>query len=463
MGSDAKKCTWPPPRISERYDHILEGYQCEFNAYPGYDYCTAHIPAEEKERKSKLIAELYNFCSATHNYRAFTGIEIPRLTETERKEFNFGSAMKKGLSGMNYKLGIFKCDIDFTQANFGTSTTFRGAKFYENALFINAKFKTYPDFSDVCFNKKADFRDSSLGEGTKFSATIFNGFSDFRNVAGQDGKAPHITFSKTIFNAPALFQNINLGRTRFIRVDLSLVSFFLSNLLETEFINCDWGDGYEYAGYPCHREILLKVPFIKLLPWKRHRLLFDEVMWRSRRFETKLWVIMHGEKQLKALGYSPDDIEVPKDFSPADVESIALQLKEALEKSKDPITASDFHFASMEMKRERTKAEDRRGRSVFLKVYKILSGYGERPVRTGVWIFLLMVGAWLAFMLWGDICPNQAGYYAITHILPIRSASSIANQGTVINRLHWIGLLESLGGILLLPLFVLALRNRFKR
>ena len=152
-----------------------------------------------------------------------------------------------------------------------------------------------------------------------------------------------------------------------------------------------------------------------------------------------------------------------KEIFPSDIEALALQLKESLERTKDPIPAGDFHFAAMEMKREQAKDQKRKWRARGLWIYKMLSGYGERPVRAFIWFLCTIAIATLLFTLFGDKCFWQALFSSFQHSLPFKVASTVSGALDGSEPSHWIGLGETFVGSFIFTLFGLALRRRFKR
>lgn len=156
-----------------------------------------------------------------------------------------------------------------------------------------------------------------------------------------------------------------------------------------------------------------------------------------------------------------------------------MQLKQSLEASKDPIPAGDFHFAAMEMKLAQAREKGRRGRALALWFYKILSGYGERPVRAFVFWLLGVLGFGLLFAWLGDWSIKETvGFwdslepalrYAFHHALPFKLGQwnqTSSPETITLTGPWWIWWLSGIETILLtaqFAFFVLALRRRFKR
>ena len=280
---------------------------------------------------------------------------------------------------------------------------------------------------------------------------------------------PELIFDGTKFLRPANFSNTDLSKTKFQHVDLSNLSFLHSDISQTKFIACDWGSGYENKKFTKSKESTAG-----WFHFRRPRLLRDELDWR------------------KAIQKEKPDEEDP---TAGDIEVLALQLKQSLEATRDPIAAGDFHFAAMEMKRERALADKRYGRWLNLGLYKVLNGYGERWGRALLWVFLTWLYFTMAYAGLNGQGPNglypaeillgveasgikaeitkylqdidgfarfrHAGAYALQNLLPFKINSGFLKvSGELI---QFLAVVETVVGTTLFTFFVLALRRRFKR
>lgn len=180
--------------------------------------------------------------------------------------------------------------------------------------------------------------------------------------------------------------------------------------------------------------------------------------------------------------HKPDHVMVEaepgKDLMYGDIMSEALQLKQSLENSKEPISAGDFHFAVMEMKRVEAKERGNGFRAAMLWVYKMINGYGERYGRTALWLALLVAG--FSLLYW-QVCPaglhlSQNGsstapaakitywdylLYALQNVLPFKFSQPVFQA--VDSCARWLSFAETFIGTSLFTFFALALRRRFKR
>ena len=253
----------------------------------------------------------------------------------------------------------------------------------------------------------------------------------------------------------------DLSRTKFHHIDLSNLSFLHSDISETKFVACNWGEGYENKKFT-ERSLPEKNWWQKarnLFLFRRPCLLRDELNWRQDIYEKNLWQ--------------------PDPPTTGDIEALALQLKQSLEATRDPIAAGDFHFAAMEMQREQANEKGRKARARTLWCYKMLNGYGERYGRAFMWVVLTWLIFTVGYALLGEISLTdkkatgclagcgiganlgRAALYSLQNLLPFKFSSNFL---TVSNTtVYLLSMFETLFGTTLFTFFVLALRRRFKR
>ncbi len=396
--------------------------------------------------------------------------------------------------------GVFKGDTSFEGADFWDTAIFVNAIFMSEAVFINARFGEVSRFDQAEFYKSVNF--AQIGGWKRTRNLYVNSMNDKDEKASRHkGTAqwapPDLSFHQTKFHGAAYFQTSDLSKTLFQQVNLRYVSFFLSKISETRFISCEWGSGFENpkgylscgGGWVWPRWLRPRMLFDEILLRKHHlnkksiiliprHKLEEEIEEKSRRIKIKATEIQVREEALKEYSVNPAG-KLPRwvehdlsklsmerrgaYFRPSDIESEALQLKESLERTKDPIPAGDFHFSAMEMKRYQAKDQGRLGPRFGLWWYKILNGYGVRPGRAFVWFISTIVLSFVLFITWGDKCLWQAIFASLAHSLPLKAASTASRLGNGSNPADWIGLGETIVGTSLFSLFLLALRSRFRR
>jgi hypothetical protein len=148
------------------------------------------------------------------------------------------------------------------------------------------------------------------------------------------------------------------------------------------------------------------------------------------------------------------------------VERLYRQLKANYEEERDFKRVGDFHYGEMEMHRRGSPWRQWLPFS-WLNLYRVLSGYGERPLRAFIWL-LLLIPAW-AGLVWG-LGVSQAGSqnpinYWDTLLFIFEKVT--LQRPPLLEGITWLGRVMGNLSVLLLPgqaaLFILALRNRLGR
>ena len=194
----------------------------------------------------------------------------------------------------------------------------------------------------------------------EFSHIIFNPgltfFEDFSSNSINDA---------TDFNTAVLFRYCNLNEAFFFKNDLSLFSFYNSVFDQARFISNNWQQ--KNSGLPGRKKVLL-----------------DEILFIQQNQYS-------GEARKKFTErYRLDHLN-----SFSIIAGLYHRMKIALENTKDFAEASWFHYNENEMHRlelrEHLKQSPFRGtipekfKYYFLGVYKLFSGYGEKPTRSFKW------------------------------------------------------------------------------
>jgi len=148
------------------------------------------------------------------------------------------------------------------------------------------------------------------------------------------------------------------------------------------------------------------------------------------------------------------------------VERLYRQLKINYEEERDFKRVGDFHYGEMEMHRRGSPWRQWVPFS-WHNLYRVLSGYGERPLRAFIWL-LLIIPAW-AGLVWGlgidRASPQAPANYWDTLLFIFEKVTF--QRPAVPAGLTWLGKFLSGLSVLLIPgqaaLFILALRNRLGR
>jgi len=417
----------PTCRIHEKYRLI----ECKNPALPWdpHGFCILH--SESKEKSPAVFREAIQARLEQGNAKLldFRGVWFPL-------RFDWRNYFGKE---------VFDNPIDFSWAHFAAEVIFSGAIFKENVDFLRARFTRDAHFYRAEFRRRAKFSFADFGGEADFYGANFVEPADFRwaKIRGrmifkggyEQGKAPGSIF---VFPRWGDFRFLQLGPEAVLRFqDLSLekVEFTGTDLRLVEFRHVTW---HAYRG---------------------RQAIYDEVLLRQEE-KDKPWFLTW------VLHYAPyENPPSPWPDRYGEVERLYRNLKLNYIAEGDNKNAGDFHYGEMEMHRRASKWGWFPFNLYYL--YRILSGYGERPSWALGWLALFLFG--LAGLVWSlglEIGQTQqlAGFNdAFIYIL----------QKVTLQRPTWAepvgfgGKLIAGLSVLLIPgqaaLFLLALRNRLGR
>jgi uncharacterized protein YjbI with pentapeptide repeats len=479
-------------------DLPVVGYKDE----KGNEYCVFHAP---KGKKGVSLAEFNNLIFNRINEI----INLNKLPCTSGKKINrscdLSGTIFEGIIGFNqFNETNPLPEIDFSYAVFGRTVFFK-TKFGGKANFSYALFCQKADFSGAEFTGKADFSYSIFFEEAIFSKTVFSDalflwgekrkeagavdiIGSFGKCMGKDllKKLKENTdfFSKRLFFDEGDFTGINIkGRVVFESATLEKISFIDTDLKEIDFINCKWtkksGRDLLYDELKVFEKLKKERKERGLIHWLKHvamelrlvvkdRKMFPELIGQKQlrlkeRFRGNLFEILRRElSRLKNCLFLEND-EIKK------VEILYRTLKQKYKEEHNEPGVSNWHYGEKEMYRKGS-----RFRRFFLSnLYWLSSGYGERPVRSGIVLFLLIIGISVLFGLTGikPIMDNGS-------VIEIKKWADIWNLDYLKATIEY-ATLESkpnfipgnwflkIAAKLLIPLqaalFALAVRNRFRR
>ncbi len=338
-------------------------------------------------------------------------------------------------------------DFDLREVYFPGPASFGQHKFKVFANFHGARFTGWADFREAEFAEGADFSYARFAQAALFEKTRFVGQALFKGteIAGE------ADFRGTSFDGPAIFQNINerrettsrlpliayfqnltfglQGSLRFQDLSLGLSSFLGTDMRRLEFHNIRW---YSYQG---------------------RQVIYDEILLRGKGGPNVLNLTPGKEHGLDYEGLC------------ARVEEIYRYLKLDYELEGDLKQAGDFHFGEMEMHRQASFWR-RWFPLSWYNLYRVLSGYGERPLRALVCLVGL-VAVMAGLLQWmGLKTPEGAltGFgEAVIYLLELASLMRPEWPKPLTTGGHF---LSALSHFLILgqaALFLLAIRNRLGR
>ncbi|MBU4564333.1 MAG: pentapeptide repeat-containing protein [Desulfarculus sp.] len=458
-----RACNWHPPNSSNN-----EEYSCPHEPLTGYGKCIFHADIGEKEQDVNLrevfIVKLKEIIkNLSYDFRGF---KFPGKFDWKKNGIREFSPSGTGKA-------------NFRWAEFGDDINFRHAWFIKGAIFDRVIFHGKVDFSHATFDDKTGFQSATF-KGEAFFTQLKTSRKDALDYSGLEGGpfevgAPWLIFNKTIFSGPTLIRRNDLSNTRFQSIDLSNVSFIDSKINRTRFIDCKWGGGLESK-----KKYRRKAQGI--MRFRQPRIMFDELLLRKYRSKDQNTCNQSGEPV--------EQVKLERKLTPGDIEILGLQLKQSLESMRDPITAGDFHFCSMEMKRMcalddcKNYVENnlhlriqRFFRASTLWLYKMVNGYGERYGRTLLWLVLLVLFSSVYFTISDHFVPNGWSpefktfapvlswydyfLYSLQNILPLKIGQQFIHP--IGPGARWVSFLETFLGTTFFAFFILALRRRFKR
>jgi len=358
----------------------------------------------------------------------------------------FGDKVDLGVAKFHgevfFRQVTFQCDADFGGVTFSKTACFEGARFEGEAGLSSAKFLGGAEFWGAAFQGAADFRDATFQREADFQDATFQGEADFARARferevrfGGEGNdrvftsEADVDFRYARFGQPenVVFQHVSLGRARFLDTDVRHVDF-------------------------------------------------TDVEWARRPFWRPRWVKPRGRFAVWDE-LEPEEAEADKDH--ALIGKLYRQLKHNYEEQRDPITAGDFHFGEMHMRRLSNPSRSPLVRFLkrnlsFLALYRWISGYGEDYLLPLAWIVgvILVFAAAFAFTPALALQTNppsgmpQPIHGAWPHLLysvmcfllrgdkPFQPAHLAG---------HYVSVAEGILGPPLIAMFVLALNRRFKR
>jgi uncharacterized protein YjbI with pentapeptide repeats len=366
------------------------------------------------------------------------GLCILHSLKPEKDKTAFDQALQTKLT---------KEDFDFREVYFPGPVSFAKQKFTKLANFHGANFVGWGDFRESEFHEEAEFSSARFVQAALFEKARFSGQVLFKGaeIAGE------ADFRGAGFDGPAIFQNINerrkttgrlplmayfqnlsfgpQGSLRFQDLSLGLASFLGTDMRRLNFHNIRW---YYYQG---------------------RQAIYDEILLR-------------GKGGPNALKLTPGR-ESGRDYEGlcARVEELYRYLKLNYELEGDLKQAGDFHFGEMEMHRQASFWR-RWFPLSWYNLYRVLSGYGERPLRALGWLLVVVVGLTLSLQWLG--LKTAEGHWAgfiesLAFVLEHISFIRVEWPKPVTEGGH---LLAAFSHFLIVgqaALFILAIRNRLGR
>ena len=436
-------------------------------------YCIFHSPSavtrgydynEDTKRFQDLATDMFRQGINNGHEINLSGAIFPTYID-------FSEFAHTPLPPINFLNVNFEQGANFGQLIFDNKATFSGAKF-GTVNFVNSQFKVC-DFSLTEFYSEALFMGSKFTNLSNFSYSTFTGWTDFSKST-----LTNVNFHAATFNSETFFKDCHFHETPqnhqsalFISTTFnSQANFAGSTFYATDFIETAFTTGADFS----HSEILGPFSLRGIKPVEE-KLTFYGCNAKSIGF------INFTSRELEFIKFSacswPEKLyfEMETETLPSkptsttfnEIEELYRGLKLQAADQNDQKKVSQWHYREMEMVLSQIKLNKPIvWRLTVTWLYRLLSGYGERPVRSGVALLII----WLIPLLYLSIeAVASTGFVWLTfdtqvalntlnswvYYMPLVKASP---SGTTWGM--WISQLAISGQATLLGL---ALRNKFKR
>lgn len=334
------------------------------------EYCVFHAPKGKKDESAEKFNE-YVFTAINDAKKEkkvcnLAGtifewdIDFKQFKEDNTfPEISFNEATFEGRTYFNHT--IFEGSVSFEKAKFSDEVDFINVKFQQPVHFFQATFKGKSFFERSTFHKITYFDTSTFNDEVYFSGATFvnpvtftlvsfKKYSQFYSVDFQT--SANFSQSKfydlaefvdrTFLDTGSLSYLFLFGRLRLEAVNLKKVSFLNTDLRKIDFTNCKWNQ---------HRG---------------RRILYNELK------------ILQSKKR----NYKKEYIKK--------VEILYRRLKQKYKEEHDNPEISDWHYGEKEMYRKGSRFR-RYFPFSMSNLYWLSSGYGERPFRAGISLFILIL------------------------------------------------------------------------
>jgi uncharacterized protein YjbI with pentapeptide repeats len=349
--------------------------------------------------------------------------------------------------GAYYSEAQFIDNVNFPHTKFSATAEFRSTKFSGETYFTDTKFSEV-SFKKAHFSKRVDFcGGTEISGDANFLEVQFSGEAFFRG--------------KIFFKGGLLDKLTIKGKISFEKVDLKRVLFFDTDLRKIDFINCEWEKKHG-------RKVLFNE--IKLFDEIQENITKQDEHTKTKKTSGQLqgWL----DKRLNQV--KARSAEINK------VEILYRMLKQKYKDEHNDPEVSDWHYGEREMYRKESLFR-RYFPLSFSNLYWLSSGYGERPIRAGIFLIVLIIG--LSIFLGLSGLKGIEGK-DLADVMSIKGFADIANfnklNALILNTFQYalfrepyfrpdsmIGYyLKSLAQILIpiqIGLFAFAVRNRFRR
>lgn len=312
------------------------------------DFSYAHFMAEANFSKATFQRVLFNERTVFDKKADFSDVAFKQIADFSQATFNYTADFKNSNFNAEANFGqiTFNSIVDFTSASYNEGANFSGATLNGQGRFLAAFFKKEANFVRTVFRDETDFRGAMFGEGVNFEEAIFAKTGYFFGNSFPSGG----DFRCIKLNEQVNFQEVHLKKLLFADTDVRKI----------DFLNCYWPEK------------------------KGRRVFYDEIE------------LFSGEKD------NSFESKIKK------IEILYRRLKQKYKEEHNDPEVSNWHYGEKEMARKR-KPSTRYNPIGLSNIYWLSSGYGERPVRAGIFFILLILTASILFGLVGFAPSDDQG------------------------------------------------------
>lgn len=418
---------------------------CETFEYKGKEFCIFHAPAEAPEKQdveafNNEVFKRIDECKEREIKCDLSGSVLPGYIDFSNKilpEISFDGARFWG--SVNFRTVKMAGNTNISSAVFQNNAYFEYAEFSGDLNLINTVFTQGVSFSKATFNKlvdlsatefqgyaafrkayfmksllayaaffkrNADFSLAYIGSGT-FDETEFGGDTNMRQIKSRSISFNDVVFGRLVDFSGAIFDGAYFERAMFNGVGKFVQTVFYG----ASFKNSTIKEYLDFKSVDMSRVSIVnawieRMHFINCR-WPTYK---SRTLWPCSEMRRTIWDanIIDNNVDLPVIGKNSIGLFVCQSVSPYMLAETFRKLKRSASEARDEPLASDWHYAEKEMQR-RAAWKDRKGFWAALGLYRVFSGYGEAPLRAGLWLlFLLALPVALHLLLGGakGLCPN---------------------------------------------------------
>ena len=407
---------------------------------------------------------------------------------------------------------------DFNESKFSTYADFQSSHFRENASFRRSQFWGETNFSESKFSNKVDFGNSRFSGKTDFSISEFSGDTSFRKghfdenvrfvstlfrteISFIQAKITNGEFNNTRFQGNIEFSSVNfMGTNRFEDIRVDGIFIFKHNTMEKTTVlngcsialfqyepsvgeklildcihygNNEQGEKcatrFDFMGQDCSRLMFLNTDLSQanFLGARIEQTWFESCSWASAQ---------NGIPYAQVCDHQPQ-----AEKNSQRLQSLYCQLKKRYEEMKEYSLSGDFHYWEMDLREKSLTWEGHIMEKCLLKLYRRLGDFGENYLRLLLWILVPLpavgltifaaeaseINEWLVNTLSGKIPKFFASYYDhFKQVLLAIVPTAVTNHkilGALSDFSKLILNMEMIFALIVVTLFIMAVRRRFRR